>query len=121
MADRREFRRATKAAAWERCGGACEGCARKFADGDCVEFDHIVPDALRKNADLANCQVLCTECHKAKTKGDITTIAKSVRIAKKFNGTFRIARHIVPGSKASRFRKSLNGKVTIREKAGLLL
>lgn len=114
MADRQEFKRAVKSAAWGRCNGRCEGCGHEFRDGEREEYDHIVPDALRKNASLENCQVLCADCHLAKTRGDVTRIAKAKRVSKKHTGTFRPTRNIIPGSKASRFRCGLSGKVTIR-------
>ena len=115
MGDRQEFKRAVKAAAWERCRGCCEGCGHQFQDGEREEYDHIVPDALRKNASLENCQVLCAGCHLEKTKGDVTRIAKAKRVSKKHEGTFRPTRNVIPGSKASHFRRSLSGKVTIRK------
>lgn len=115
MRKRQEFTKSTKAAAWDRCGGKCECCGKEFADGERVEFDHIVPDALRQNASLGNCQVLCADCHLAKTKGDVSRIAKAKRVEKKHRGEFRPPRQIIPGSKASRFQKGLNGKVTNRK------
>ena len=115
MGNRQEFKRAVKAAAWDRCGGRCEGCGHEFRDGEREEYDHIVPDALRKNASLENCQVLCAACHGQKTKGDVTRIAKAKRVSKKHTGTYRPTRNIIPGSKASRFQRSLSGKVTIRK------
>lgn len=111
---RLEFTGKVKAAAYQRCGGRCEGCGAEFQPGDRVEFDHIVPDALRKNASLENCQVFCSTCHLEKTKGDITRIAKAKRVEKKHNGTFRQTKRIVPGSKASRWKKPLNKPAVLR-------
>lgn len=116
---RLEFTGKIKAAAYERCGGRCEGadCGYEFQPGDRVEFDHIVPDAMRKNNSIENCQVLCIDCHKAKTKRDVTAIAKAKRVEKKHNGTFRQTKRVVPGSRASKWKKPLHGPAVLRHPA----
>lgn len=112
-----EFQAKTKAAAYVRAGGRCEcGCGAEIKPGDRVEFDHIIADAFRPDNSLSNCQVLLYACHKAKTKRDVTAIAKAKRVQKKHTGTFRPPRHIVPGSKASKWKKKLNGQVELRSK-----
>lgn len=120
MGKRDEFRKATKQDAWARCGGKCEGCGKEFQDGERVEFDHIVPDALRKNASLENCQVLCSPCHLEKTKCDVRNIAKAKRIARKNTGEFRPPRRIVPGSKAHHLKKGVRGQITNRKTGEIL-
>jgi hypothetical protein len=114
---RLEFSNKTKNAAYERCGGVCEGCGERFRPDDRLEFDHVVPDALRKNNALENCQVLCSSCHLEKTRGDITRISKAKRVEKKHNGTFRPPRRIVPGSRASKWKKPLHGNAVLRNPA----
>lgn len=109
-----EFSGKTKAAAFERAKGCCEGCGHVFADGERVDFDHIVPDGLRKNNTVENCQVLCSPCHLEKTRGDITTIAKAKRVAKKHEGLVTRKKHIVPGSRASKWKKPLHGPAVLR-------
>lgn len=111
---RKEFSAKTKVAAWARCGGRWEGCGIEIADGDRVDFDHIIPDAFGKDNALSNCQVLCRPCHIEKTKTDVTQIAKAKRVAKKHTGTFRPPRRIVPGSKASPWKKPLHGPAVLR-------
>lgn len=111
---RMEFTGKVKAAAYERCGGRCQCCGKEFAPGETVEYDHIVPDALRKNNSVENCQVLCAECHLEKTRGDITRIAKAKRVEKKHNGTYRPTKRIVPGSRASKWKKPLHGPAVLR-------
>jgi len=77
---RRDFTIATKRAAWERCGGKCEGCGQPF-DGRQPEYDHIVADNLGGSNTLENAAVLCPPCHRIKTgKHDIPRIAKVKRI-----------------------------------------
>jgi 5-methylcytosine-specific restriction endonuclease McrA len=108
---RREFSRAVKLAAWQRCGGRCESCTRKLFTGD-IHYDHRNPDALTGEPTLDNCAVLCRACHSAKTRIDVARIAKAKR---------REAAHIgakpkgrpMPGSRAhpSGLRKRMSGDI----------
>lgn len=114
---RLEFQARTKIAAWARCEGRCEcGCNSEIRPGDIVEYDHIIADAFRPDNSLQNCQVLLYACHKAKTKRDVKAIAKAKRVQKKHAGTFRPPRHIVPGSKASKWKKPLHGNAVLRSR-----
>lgn len=112
---RQEFSLRTKEAAWARAAGVCEcGCGVAFAADEPVEYDHRIPDALRKNNSLENCQVLRVPCHLAKTKVDVRQIAKAKRVAKKHTGTVTRKKRIVPGSKASLWKKPLHGPAVRR-------
>jgi 5-methylcytosine-specific restriction endonuclease McrA len=79
-----EFDTATKRAAWDRCGGQCEGKVNgvrcfAFLLGRRNAFDHILPVALGGKSVLANCQVLCKDCHDRKTAKDVGHMAKADR------------------------------------------
>lgn len=67
---RKEFTKATKAKAFKRANGRCEGCGKTLEAGR-FAFDHIVPDGLGGDNTLENCQVLCSggraTCHGIKT------------------------------------------------------
>lgn len=90
---RTEFTKKTMREAYERSEGLCEGVLK---DGTrcCANlkhkphhFDHVIPDAIGGDNSLQNCACLCVECHKEKTaKIDIPIIAKSKRVADKYNG-----------------------------------
>lgn len=90
---RQEFSKATKRAAWERCGGICEcGCKKKIQR---AEYDHIVAAALGGSNSLDNCQVLTRACHAKKSnKHDKPSIAKAVRIIEKRAGLRKTKRPI---------------------------
>jgi 5-methylcytosine-specific restriction enzyme A len=77
---RREFSRKTRAQAFERAKGFCEGtgCGARLKPGE-AQFDHILPAELGGEPALTNCQVLCHPCHKAKTADDIRRIRKGDR------------------------------------------
>lgn len=96
---RREFSRKIKNEALRRAGMKCEatGPAFGFKEGqrcNCslslgVQFDHILPDQLGGEPTLENCQALCVQCHKFKSRDDIKRIRKSDRQRDKGNGVVR--------------------------------
>jgi len=75
---RTNFSERVKRAARARAGELCEGCAMPHLNK--FEFDHVIPDQLGGDAELANCKLLCVACHKEKTKSDAANIAKAKRV-----------------------------------------
>lgn len=74
-----EFSPSTKRKAYDRDKGICRACSLPVKTGQ-EEYDHILPAALGGKADLANCQLLCSPCHKEKTgKEDVPRIRKADR------------------------------------------
>lgn len=79
---RREFPAKVKIAAFERANGRCENCGNVIRYG--AQYDHRVPDAVGGEPTIDNCQVLCRNCHGAKTaKEDVPAIAKTKRVRNK--------------------------------------
>ena len=109
-----EFSRTVKMATWDRAGGCCEECGRKLFPGDRKEYDHRIPDAIRKDNGAENCQLLCGPCHSAKTKKDRKQIAKANRVRAKHNGA-KQTKHPLPGSKASGWKRKVSGEVVRRD------
>ena len=70
-------------------GSVCLCCQREIARGLRPEFDHIVPLILGGEHREANLQVLCHECHAAKTSRDIKIKAKVARVRKRHRGIRR--------------------------------
>lgn len=80
---------------WERCQGKCPTCSRKIGGvGTRFELDHIMPLALGGRHREGNLQFLCSECHRAKTSGEITQIRKSDRVRAKSLGLKKSPRPI---------------------------
>ena len=81
-----EFTRAVKAKVYHRAKGRCENpqCPSPHLIRKLV-YDHINPCVFSgiEGGTEANCQLLCEECHAAKTKLDIRAISKSNRIRKR--------------------------------------
>lgn len=105
---RQEFSARTKAIAFNRCGGKCDGCGahiypRKF------HYDHIRPDALLGAPESDNCQVLCLACHGAKTGEDRKRIAKALRQERAHIGAKTRKGRPLPGSRASGWKRKING------------
>ena len=113
MANRQEFSRSVKLAAWERAGGCCESCRRKIFPGDGPEYDHIITCEQGGDNSLKNCQVLCIWCHKPKTREDLKTTAKSRSIRAQHVNAKTIKRPM-QGSRGSKWKKKLNGEVVER-------
>ena len=134
---RREFPKSVRLAAWERCGGRCEGddCEKKLFTGKFV-YDHIVPDALGGEPVLDNCKVLCANepgsCNHKKTFGakglrldaDNSKIAKADRTARKFSSPLKAkmpkGRHVWP-KRSLRSRSSLSGGQYLKKVDGTVV
>ena len=111
---RREFTKAIKLAAFQRANGKCENCTARLMPGR-FEYDHRLADTFGGEPTLENCEVLCTNCHDAKThKSDIPAVAKSNRVRAKHIGAKVKTRNPIPGSKASKWKQKLDGTVVLR-------
>lgn len=116
--NRTEFTMKTKRAAWDRADGVCEcGCGQEVGSKDPKsrpDYDHILPCALGGDNSLENCQCIRHDCHLIKTSsGDIKQIAKARRGEKQRMG-LTPKRAIIPGSKASKFKRKVDGTVVPR-------
>lgn len=109
---RAEFSRRTKLEAFNRASGHCETCGCKILSG--AEYDHRIPDMVDGGNDVENCRVLCARCHRLKTKADRPEIDKTRRILKKRAGLRKPKGRPLPGTKASGWRKRMNGTVERR-------
>lgn len=102
---------------FERCGGRCHISGRKIMPGDKWDMDHVVAlvnGGENRESNLA--PALSTE-HKIKTAADVAQKSKERRVRAKHIGLHR-PKSIVPGSRASGWKKKLNGEVVRRDKGG---
>lgn len=116
MGRRRHISRAMRIRIWE-ADKSCPFCGEIIEDLKLVrvEVSHTIPLELGGADEERNMRVAHYECHREHTaKVDIPMIAKAKRVRAKHTGTFRPPRHIVPGSKASPWKKTLRGKVERR-------
>jgi 5-methylcytosine-specific restriction endonuclease McrA len=54
--------RDVRLAVWKRDGGRCVECGSDFD----LQYDHVIPVALRGATSVANLQLLCADCNRAK-------------------------------------------------------
>ena len=73
------------------------------------EAEHVIPHAW-DGKDIRPAHVFC---HKEKTKGDVTAIAKSKRVRDRQYGIKRSG-GTMPGSKRSKWKKKMSGEVERR-------
>lgn len=115
MPKRRKWSEAQRKRLHGEHGGLCHICGEVIdMDTQKMEVEHVIPIALGGRDDWPNLRPAHRACHAAKTKTDVRQIAKAKRVSKKHTGEFRPPRRIVPGSKASRFQKKLDGTVILR-------
>ena len=96
-------------------GGRCQNCSRKCGlGGERWEADHIKSLINGGENRETNLQILCRECHRQKTKGDVAEKALVYRKqvwaigAKKKRSKFACA-------KTSKWKKKLDGTVVPRD------
>jgi 5-methylcytosine-specific restriction endonuclease McrA len=122
---RREFPKSVRQAALLRSDQRCEAvgerygfepgqrCDAPLAYG--VQFDHELPDWYGGEPTLENCRAICVRCHKHAThRVDAPAMAKARRNHEKHTGTKAKSRRPMPGSRASGFRKRMDGRVERR-------
>lgn len=99
-------------------GGICCFCKEMIhLDQHRMEISHRIPLAMGGADEERNMEPAHYDCHRSHTASvDIPQIAKAKRVEKKHTGQFRPPRHIVPGSKASPWKRTLRGKTVRRIK-----
>jgi len=120
----RNFSTQVKREALERSGRKCEATGQLYGLPDAtrcqadlgygVEFDHHILWANSRDSSLDNCLAVCPRCHKHKSaKHDTPLAAKTVRQRDKHAGV-RETRNPLPGSKASKWKRKMDGSVVER-------
>jgi 5-methylcytosine-specific restriction enzyme A len=95
-------------------GGVCHICAGKIATGDAWDLSHPHPLAMGGDDEPDNHDIAHRKCHRVvTTEQDIPAIAKAKRREARHIGAHRSARPM-PGSRASNFKRKLNGTVEKR-------
>lgn len=104
----------------ERGQICCEGC-RQVLGSKKHEIDHVVAEALvvdkSKPLTAKDGQLLGYCCHRGedgKTAKDVRAIAKSKRQERRHLGIPKSSRRPMDGSRASRFKRKMNGEVVLR-------
>jgi 5-methylcytosine-specific restriction protein A len=98
---------------YEARGGKCACCGVPIA-GKPWEIDHSIPLIHGGKNRESNLQPLLTEHHRIKTHADVQTKARTARIKAAHLGVKAKGRPM-PGSKASKFKRKINGQVVLRD------
>lgn len=93
--------------------GRCQFCTRRITASDTWALDHRVALVNGGQHREGNLQVLCSWCHARKTKADVAEKSRTYKRRKSHYG-LRKAKNPMPGSRASKFKKRMDGTVEIR-------
>lgn len=96
---------------FEATAGRCHLCGLKIQRR--WEVEHIVPLALGGADDETNMAPAHVDCHAGKSAKDRGDIARAKRRKAKHVGAFKSSRPM-DGSRASRLKKHMDGRVTVR-------
>ncbi len=100
---------------WLRAGGHCQHCTRKIAAGERWVCDHVKALINGGPNRESNLRVLCDWCdRKVKTPADVAIKSKTARVRGKHIGARQASARPVAGSKASGWRKRMDGRVERR-------
>jgi 5-methylcytosine-specific restriction endonuclease McrA len=98
---------------FERHNGVCHLSGRTIRAGEAWDCDHIIALANGGRHAESNLAPALRDKHKLKTAQDVRE--KSIVYRKKAkNLGLKKAKHAMPGSKASKFKKLMNGQVVLR-------
>ena len=117
MTKRRRISATERASIFTDAGGVCHICGFTI-DGsrEAWEIEHIIPlemggDEAKGSTNLAPAHALC---HRPKSAEDARHIAKAKRMQQRGVGIKRQPSSVVPGSKASRWKRKVDGTVVRR-------
>ena len=113
MTDRKSISPMRRLRIWEQNDGRCHLCERKIQSGELWDVSHDRPLALLGEDGGDNLKVAHRDCHKGQTVEDMARVTKAKRQALKHHGLGK-SRNPMPGSRGTRFKKHLDGRVTLR-------
>lgn len=100
---------------FEAFGGVCQETGRKIQPGDDWDCDHIVALVNGGEHCESNLRPVLRAAHREKTKEDVKLKAKVDRVRKKHVGIDQKPVYAkIPGSKGTRFKRALDGRVIDR-------
>lgn len=106
-----------KARIVERQAGICAcGCGVKLGlAGERIEFDHTQALILGGANAETNLRALRSPCHKPKTRADVAQKSIEARKRAKHLGLRPASKATIPGSKASPWKRKINGGLVRRD------
>ena len=113
MTKRRTFSSKERLAYFLKANGCCAQCSLKITPGKRWDLDHVIPLSLGGSNEVTNLQVLCQACHTQKTKSDLSTHAKTLRIQARHLGARRV-RQPLPCGRTSKYKRTITGRIVLR-------
>jgi 5-methylcytosine-specific restriction endonuclease McrA len=98
---------------FEAYHGLCGCCGTPIA-GKSFAIDHVLAIANGGKNEESNLQPILAGCHKTKTRADVATKAKTARIKARHLGLSARRSSAMPGSRASKWKRKINGQVVLR-------
>ena len=92
----------------------CQKCTRPIMGKLRAEFDHAIPLIVGGEHRESNLQLLCHECHAAKTRLDVKIKSKVATSRLKHLGIKTSKGRPMPGSRASGLKRKMDGTVERR-------
>lgn len=93
------------------CGGLIDGVRERW------DADHVIPLELSGDDSDANLRPAHERCHRVKTAVDQGDIARAKRVRAKHRGARGVSGAVIPGSKASPWKRTIDGR-TVRRDGG---
>lgn len=101
---------------FEAHGGICALTGRKITAADQWDVDHAVALINGGENRESNLRPVLRAAHREKTAGDVKLKAKVDRVRKKHLGIHQ-TKATLPGSKASKFKRTIDGRTVLRSEA----
>lgn len=96
--------------------GICHICGQKIDGGrEAWEVEHVIALEISRDDSDENLAPAHKSCHRGKTRDDAAAIAKAKRQERRTMGIKRTVRNPLPGSKASKWKRKLDGTVERRD------
>jgi 5-methylcytosine-specific restriction endonuclease McrA len=96
-------------------GGICHICGGKISEGERWEVSHEIPLELGGDDDDVNAKPAHHKCHRHQTSTvDIPAIAKAKRLQVRHLGAKAPSKRPMPGSRASKWKRRMDGTVVPR-------
>ena len=99
---------------FQRCGGVCHLSGIKIRPGDEWDMDHVRALCNGGENRESNLAPALRDKHREKTASDVAQKSKDARVRARHLGVLPISRNPVPGSKASKWKKKVDGTVVLR-------
>lgn len=96
-------------------GGVCALSGRKIVPGDEWHVDHDKPLCMGGEHRESNLRPVLAAEHRRKTAGEVRAKAKADRVRAKHIGAKAPPRAVIPGSKASGWKRRIDGTVVRRD------